>query len=60
MIKHQMSNIYPLPVNNNLLKKIGINANINVGKFYHDIFEYNSVKSDIQCLVYLPYLHQEP
>ena len=42
-----MLDIYPSSMKINLLNKIPINANINVGNFHHDIVEYNSVKSDI-------------
>ena len=42
-----MMAIYPSPVNNNLLKKILSNTNVNVGNFHNDIVEYNIRKSDI-------------
>ena len=55
-----MLDIYPSPMNIHLLKKIPSNANINVGSFHHDIVEQNSKEAEIYCLLYLPYVYQEP
>ena len=55
-----MLDIYPSPMNINLLKKVPSNANINVWIFHHDIVEYNSGKSGIYCPLNIPSIHQEP
>ena len=46
---HIMLGIYPSYMNINMRKQrpISVNSNINVGNFYHDTVEYNSVKASI-------------
>ena len=55
-----MLDTFPAPMNINLLKKILSNANINFGNFNNDIVEQNIGKADIQCWIYLPFIHQAP
>ena len=55
-----MLDVYPFLMNINPLKKIPSNANINVGNFFRDHAEYNSVKFYIYCWIYTPCVHQEP
>ena len=48
--------IPPSPTNMNLLKKMTINANINVGNVYHDIVEWNNKTYNTQCWLYPSYI----
>ena len=41
-----MLDIFLVPININLLKKIPSSANINVGNFHHDIVESNIEKDE--------------
>ena len=42
-----MFSIYPSLPNINPIRKINSNANINIGNYHNDIFEYNIEKSNI-------------
>ena len=47
-------------INNNFMKKILSNANINVGNFYHIFIQFNTWKYDIKCRLYLPSINMVP
>ena len=55
-----MLDVYPSPMNNNPLKNIPSNTNINVGNFHHNIVEYNSGNLTYNVRLYLSSVHQEP
>ena len=54
--------IYPSSMNINMsnYRSKSVNADINIGDFRHDIVEYNSLKSNRKCWLYIPSIHQEP
>ena len=46
--------------NINILIKIPSNDNINVGRSHHDIGEYNNVKNNTYCWIYIPSIYWAP